>query len=217
MPHSTQVSIESANTFELFSDLDHDQRPISALSRSSIYSDGTVTNDPKRFSDIYGVALTSTPAMARDERSRRLSSQRNSVSTTRRRSTPAPADSFAYGDTYGRSRDGTMGDNGRPRRPSADRNGAFNQSAHDAAKRRTQYFEENFKYKEHALGDGRERVQRQSPVIAELKTNVIVSSTPSRASNKANCPARRSKTNSRLSPIFRTTLRHATLVRILAS
>jgi len=43
------------------------------------------------------------------------------------------------------------------------------------SKRRTQYFEEQFQYKDNAVGSARERVQREAPVIAELRTNVIVS------------------------------------------
>lgn len=43
------------------------------------------------------------------------------------------------------------------------------------SKRRTQYFEEQFQYKDNAVGGARERVQREAPVIAELRTNVIVS------------------------------------------
>lgn len=60
---------------------------------------------------------------------------------------------------------------------------AFNQMAGDRgsvslnsdSKRRTQYFEEQFQYKDNAVGGARERVQREAPVIAELRTNVIVS------------------------------------------
>ena len=42
----------------------------------------------------------------------------------------------------------------------------------DAGKRRTQYYEEQFK--NGAGSAGRDKVQRGSPVLAELKTNVIV-------------------------------------------
>jgi hypothetical protein len=45
----------------------------------------------------------------------------------------------------------------------------------DQSKRRTQYFEEQFQYKDRVNGTIRERVLRDSPVIAELRTNVIVS------------------------------------------
>lgn len=42
----------------------------------------------------------------------------------------------------------------------------------DSGRRRTQYFEEQFK---NGVGSaGRDKVHRSSPIIAELKTNVIV-------------------------------------------
>jgi len=44
----------------------------------------------------------------------------------------------------------------------------------DASKHRTAYYEDQFRYKDGEVGTIRERVQRESPVIAELKTNVIV-------------------------------------------
>lgn len=44
----------------------------------------------------------------------------------------------------------------------------------DSAKQRTQYYEEQLQYKENVNSNVRERVQRESPVIAELRTNVIV-------------------------------------------
>lgn len=42
------------------------------------------------------------------------------------------------------------------------------------SKRRTQYYEEQFQYKDNVNSSARERVHRESPVIAELRTNVIV-------------------------------------------
>lgn len=44
----------------------------------------------------------------------------------------------------------------------------------NSSKQRTQYYEEQFQYKDNANSNVRERVQRESPVIAELRTNVIV-------------------------------------------
>ena len=41
------------------------------------------------------------------------------------------------------------------------------------SRRRTQYYEEQFAYKD-ATGSARERITKDSPVIAELRTNVIV-------------------------------------------
>lgn len=42
------------------------------------------------------------------------------------------------------------------------------------SRRRTQYFEESFAYKDNTEGTARERVSKDSPVVAELRTNVIV-------------------------------------------
>ena len=44
----------------------------------------------------------------------------------------------------------------------------------DSSRRRTQYYEEQFGDKDSFTGTAKERVQRESPVIAELRTNVIV-------------------------------------------
>ncbi|CAK3802456.1 Hypothetical predicted protein [Lecanosticta acicola] len=44
----------------------------------------------------------------------------------------------------------------------------------NTSKQRTQYYEEQFQYKRNANSSVRERVQRESPVIAELRTNVII-------------------------------------------
>ncbi|KAF2764066.1 hypothetical protein EJ03DRAFT_340057 [Teratosphaeria nubilosa] len=41
-------------------------------------------------------------------------------------------------------------------------------------RRRTQLYEDQFRYKDNEAGSVRERVQRESPVIAELRTNVII-------------------------------------------
>ena len=42
-------------------------------------------------------------------------------------------------------------------------------------KRRTMSYDEQFQYKNNAYSTARERVHRESPIIAELRTNVIVS------------------------------------------
>lgn len=44
----------------------------------------------------------------------------------------------------------------------------------EESKRRTTYYEEQFQYKENRLGSVRERIEKDSPVVAELRTNVIV-------------------------------------------
>ncbi|KAF1355040.1 hypothetical protein BDV97DRAFT_288608 [Delphinella strobiligena] len=44
----------------------------------------------------------------------------------------------------------------------------------EEGKRRTQYFEDRAYYRDSHVGSARERIQKDSPVIAELRTNVIV-------------------------------------------
>ncbi|EME85686.1 uncharacterized protein MYCFIDRAFT_213956 [Pseudocercospora fijiensis CIRAD86] len=44
----------------------------------------------------------------------------------------------------------------------------------NSSQQRKQYYEEQFQYKDNIQGGVRERVQRESPVIAELRTNVII-------------------------------------------
>ena len=46
-------------------------------------------------------------------------------------------------------------------------------------RKRTQYFEDQFSYKDGHVGSARDRIQKDSPVIAELRTNVIVRAPPS--------------------------------------
>lgn len=60
---------------------------------------------------------------------------------------------------------GAMGGN----RTTVNMNGALD------AQRRTTSYDEQYQYKDNAHGTARERVHRESPVIAELRTNVIVS------------------------------------------
>jgi hypothetical protein len=43
-----------------------------------------------------------------------------------------------------------------------------------SSKQRTQYYEDQLQYKGNATCSARERVQRESPVVADLRTNVIV-------------------------------------------
>ncbi|TID17746.1 hypothetical protein E2P81_ATG10723 [Venturia nashicola] len=44
----------------------------------------------------------------------------------------------------------------------------------EASKRRTQYYEDSFAYKDGHGQSAKERIQKDSPVVAELKTNVII-------------------------------------------
>ena len=54
-------------------------------------------------------------------------------------------------------------------RTSLNMNGALD------AHRRLSSYDEQYRYKDNMYGSARERVHRESPVIAELRTNVIVS------------------------------------------
>lgn len=45
----------------------------------------------------------------------------------------------------------------------------------EESKSRTQYFEDQFKEENSSISSARERIEKDSPVIAELRTNVIVS------------------------------------------
>lgn len=58
--------------------------------------------------------------------------------------------------------------------PGGRRDAAKHKSEYGSNKQKTQYFEEQFQYKDNTVGTARERVHRESPVIAELRTNVIV-------------------------------------------
>jgi hypothetical protein len=44
----------------------------------------------------------------------------------------------------------------------------------NGSRRRAQYYEEQFAYKEDSVSSARDRVTRDAPIIAELRTNVIV-------------------------------------------
>ena len=162
--------MDSQRTFNL-DDPDEHARPMTSNSVS--------TSATKRaYGSGFGVALTSTPS--HDERARLPSQQER---RDRRKSAP------------GNGVNGFTGVNGAHRaaendgiinnieeamlaqRKAVDRNSVRSYSYTDASKRRTQYYEEQFQYKDQAVGQTREKVVRQSPVVAELKTNVIVSST----------------------------------------
>lgn len=47
-------------------------------------------------------------------------------------------------------------------------------SYNNPSRQRTQFYDEQFQYKDNTNGTVRERVQRDSPIVAELRTNVIV-------------------------------------------
>lgn len=119
-------------------------------------------------SSSYGVALTSTPS--HDERAQ-LPSQREKASANRRKSAPG---THTYAEVMENAGREPFDESLLQRRPE-DRSSTRSYSYNEASKRRSQYYEEQFQYKDNAMGISKEKVHRQSPVIAELKTNVIVS------------------------------------------
>jgi hypothetical protein len=164
MPHvANDDSLSSFASFSLDVDGVYDQpsRPMSA---------GGESERTKRASSTYGVALTSTPSQ--DERSA-LPSQQKSTEW-KRRSTPGAeyaeliaSQNFNFDDLK--------------QRGPGDRNSFHSTSFNDVTKRRSQVIEDHNMYKDSVMSQSRERISRQSPVVAELKTNVIVSEKYSRA------------------------------------
>lgn len=115
-----------------------------------------------------GPTLVGTALTSRDSRSD-LPSQRE-LNARKRASTPI---TDAYADLIGRGSgniDDVLGN-----RRSGDRSSMSQYNS--ASKHRTQYYEDQFRYKDNEIGSVRDRVSRESPVIAELKTNVIVGCT----------------------------------------
>jgi hypothetical protein len=74
----------------------------------------------------------------------------------------------AYADLVGR---GGNIDEVLAGKPAADRT---SMGQYIDSRRRSQFYEDQFRYKDNEIGTVRDRVQRESPVIAELRTNVIV-------------------------------------------
>lgn len=159
MPHSTSPSTDTVQTFDLGIDDDSETvvevvdeaRPMSAQSKSS---------------SAYGVAVTSTPS--RDER-QELPSQRNSIISNRRKSAP---NTHTYAEVM---EQGGPVQEGPILRSGALKENRRSASYNEESKRRLQYYEEQSNLKNGVHGHTKEKAPRQSPVVAELKTNVIVS------------------------------------------
>lgn len=153
MPHSTSPSNATDQTFDLEVG-DFVRRP--TLDQED--EERPMTSKSQN-SSAYGVAVTSqTPT--RDERSE-LPSQRSSVISARRKSAPGAqtyADVMAQG---GPVQEGTIVRRG------AEKENRRSMSYNEESKRRSGYYENGI--------NGISKVQKQSPVVAELKTNVIVS------------------------------------------
>lgn len=186
MPHSTQPSASSANTFNL--EVDDDRPP--TVAEVEVEDDRPMTSKSNS-SSAYGVAVTSqTPP--RDERTE-LPSQRNSLTSARRKSAPSAHTYAQVMEAGGLVQEGIIIRKGESR----DKRSSM---SHEQSKRRSQYYEDQLSYKDGAVTSTRENVQKSSPVIAELKTNVIVSEVSESTSNRrlitvAVC---RSRTSSRL-------------------
>jgi hypothetical protein len=62
----------------------------------------------------------------------------------------------------------------RPASRSQSKGDDAGQPKHNGSRRRAQYYEEQFAYKDDATSSARERVTKDAPIVAELRTNVIV-------------------------------------------
>jgi hypothetical protein len=62
----------------------------------------------------------------------------------------------------------------RPASRNTPREDDAGQPKHGGSRRRAQYYEEQFAYKDDTASSARERVTKDAPIIAELRTNVIV-------------------------------------------
>ncbi|KAK0937655.1 hypothetical protein LTR29_010766 [Friedmanniomyces endolithicus] len=118
----------------------------------------TSTPSPIHAGNLVGTALT--------KRSSRPASPPQNPAAWKRASSPIAE---AYADLVGKGANIAEVMEGRQARDRTSL-GQYN----DASKHRTQYYEDQFRYKDGEVGTIRERVQRESPVIAELKTNVII-------------------------------------------
>ena len=158
MPHSVSTQ-PSTETF----DLDQPDRPWTADPEPAM------KRHSRTPSGNYGVALPFEPS--KDERkglpsqqSLQTEQERSEVKRLRRRSAPGTAVDY----NAAVPREGNMVDAMPP--PVAA--GLSN----DISKRRSQYYEEQSPV---AVMPIKQRIQRQAPVIAELRTNVIVCESPS--------------------------------------
>ncbi|KAI7463963.1 hypothetical protein KC357_g8029 [Hortaea werneckii] len=113
-----------------------------------------------------GPTLAGTALSARDSRIDLLSQQhRDSWKRASNSSGDAPANPLLSGSK--------SIDDIAAARKSAHRSSMSHQY-NTAGKHRSQYYEDQFRYKDSEAGSVREKVQRESPVVAELKTNVII-------------------------------------------
>lgn len=166
MPHVQSASIDSNDTF----DLSRDDRADSARPDYEVRDAKNVDRSSRTSSGMYGVALTSEhpnndSAMHLQEPQDEMKPQ------LKRRSMPV-----GIGHDYAHHADRSADIDALllPLRDlgSNERNYSYNS---DVSRRSAQVFDSEFQLKDHAALPAKQRVQKQSPVIAELKTNVIVS------------------------------------------
>lgn len=193
MPHSIRPSVDSDRTFDL-------EKPDPAPIRSA---ENAMKTHSKKTSSLYGVAVTSPPPVAEKRASVVTSAQlappepqkeRVPVKKIRRRSAPGTSEDYAAVQT-------DEMDSLIPGRRAAEADTLPANGTNEPASKW-----KAMSYEEQVLGRGTahkkisSRSQRYSPVIAELRTNVIVScSTMHMVIPNANVSSR-SKTNSRSSP-----------------
>ncbi|KAK5166669.1 uncharacterized protein LTR77_008213 [Saxophila tyrrhenica] len=145
-PSASSPSPSPHPPFKFTDDDERETRPMSA---------GADSARTKRASSSYGVALTSTPSQDQQ--------QKTSVNANAWKRKSAPGSEYAD-FVAGNSSTKDFGELLRLTQP-GERGSGMSASHGDSAKRRSQYYEEG------AMDGVKER---QSPVIAELKTNVII-------------------------------------------
>lgn len=162
MPHSTHSTSDSR---------------ASSLHRSvENGSRRSMTSPPGHSKPTNGTPLVGTALTSRDERNTLPSQNSNAWKRT---SEPVVPDGFAELLRSGGNIDELLasrkaGDRGSlASRQPGDRSSVLSSNT-VVDRRRTQYYEEQFQYKDNVMKQTQDRVQRESPVIAELRTNVIV-------------------------------------------
>ncbi|KAK5138514.1 hypothetical protein LTR08_000101 [Meristemomyces frigidus] len=133
-------------------------------------STSTLQTKPNGSAPPVGTAHTSRDSRSDLPSSRSSRSDLPSVNPNAWKRASSPV-AEAYNDLVGRRGSGNI-DEVLGSRKGGDRSSMSQYNS--ASKHRTQYYEDQFRYKDNEAGTVKERVQRESPVIAELKTNVII-------------------------------------------
>lgn len=146
MPHSTQASL---NTLSSLSDAEYTYSRLPA----GVSATAQRGNLAQRHSSTVGLSPVSSVE-----------------------SSPTRADSRSTADTSALSVATALSSQGRDTaiHTMPERNTVNYSAEAEAGKRRLQYYEDVFAYKENGTTTARDRVHREAPVVAELRTNVIV-------------------------------------------